>query len=162
MNYNLKKIGGGIILFLGLLLFFTSLGNNNLNLSLVYLTSTLIFWVLYSILWDVFDIRIFAWVISSAGFLVAISIFFLYGVEEVPHPVGAVVFHSGGIAGALGISLFSLFPLLVLHQLNPEKEVTTETLAQAAQEQDVEPELFSNEWELATDDDLQSDEFEAG
>ncbi|MDP6852524.1 MAG: hypothetical protein QGF36_01390 [Candidatus Marinimicrobia bacterium] len=162
MNFNLKKAGGGIILFLGLLLFFTSLGNNNLNLSLVYLTSTLIFWVLYSILLDVFDIRIFAWVISSAGFLLAISIFFLYGVEEVPHPVGAIVFHSGGIAGALGISLFSLFPLLILHQLSPEKEVSTETLTQAAEEQVAEPELFSDEWELATEEELQSGEFETG
>ena len=33
--------------------------------------------------------------------LLALSIFFLYGIEEVPHPIGAIVFHSGGIAGAL-------------------------------------------------------------
>ena len=108
MNLNLKKIASGLILVIGLILFFSSLFNNNLNLALVSLTSTLIFWVVYGLLLDTFDVRIFSWVISTAGFLLAISIFFLYGVEEVPHPIGAIVFHMGGIAVALGIGLFSL------------------------------------------------------
>ena len=110
MNMDLKKIAGGMILFVGLILFFLSLANNNFNLALVALTSTLIFWVIYGLLLDAFDVRVFAIVISSAGFLLAFSVFFLYGVEEVPHPVGAIVFHAGGIAGSLGIGLFSLFP----------------------------------------------------
>ena len=125
MIQDLKKIGSGLILVIGIILFFSSLLNNNLNLALVSLTSTLIFWVVYGLILDTFDVRIFAWVISTAGFLLAISIFFLYGVEEVPHPIGAIVFHAGGIAGALGIGLFSLFPLLIMHQLSSDKTVST-------------------------------------
>ena len=170
MNQNLKKIASGLILVIGLILFFSSLLNNHLNLSLVYLTSTLIIWVLYGLILDDFDVRIFAWVISATGFLLAISIFFLYGVEEVPHPVGAIVFHAGGIAGALGMGLFSLFPLLIIHQLSSKK--TTSPATHKLNENDTapdlengtapDPELDSDEWEFATEDELQSGEFEVG
>ena len=160
MNMDLKKIGGGMILFVGLILFFLSLSNNNLNLALVSLTSTLIFWVIYGLLLDAFDLRVFAFVISSAGFLLALSVFFLYGVEEVPHPVGAIVFHAGGIAGSLGIGLFSLFPLLILHQINSEKPPKSPEIKPDSDELDAEPELFSDDWEMANDDDLQSGDWE--
>ena len=160
MNQNLKKIASGLILVIGLILFFSSLFNNNLNLALVYLTSTLIFWVLYGLLLDDFDVRIFAWVISSTGFLLAISVFFIFGVEEVPHPVGAIVFHAGGIAGALGMGLFSLFPLLIIHQLSSKK--TTSPVTHKLNDNDAapDPELDSDEWEFASEDELQSGDWE--
>jgi hypothetical protein len=162
MIQDLKKIGSGLILVIGIILFFSSLLNNNLNLALVSLTSTLIFWVVYGLILDTFDVRIFAWVISTAGFLLAISIFFLYGVEEVPHPIGAIVFHAGGIAGALGIGLFSLFPLLIMHQLNSDK--TAPKSAPTAKENDTPPipDLESDDWEFATEEESQSGEFEVG
>ena len=162
MNQNLKKIASGLILVIGLILFFSSLVNNNLNLALVSLTSTLIFWVVYGLLLDTFDVRIFSWVISTAGFLLAISIFFLYGVEEVPHPIGAIVFHMGGIAGALGIGLFSLFPLLIMHQLSSKKTTSPATHQLNENDTHPDPELDSDEWEFATEEELESGEFEIG
>jgi len=161
MNQNLKKIASGLILVIGLFLFFSSLLNNNLNLALVYLTSTLIFWVLYGLLLDDFDVRIFAWVISATGFLLAISIFFIYGVEEVPHPVGAIVFHAGGIAGALGMGLFSLFPFLIMHQLSSDKAISATPVING-NDTPPEPELKSDDWEFATEEELESGEFEIG
>ena len=162
MNLDLKKIAGGMILFVGLILFLLSLANNNFNLALVALTSTLIFWVIYGLLLDAFDVKIFAFVISSAGFLLALSVFFLYGVNEVPYPVGAYVFNTGGIAGSLGIGLFSLFPLLILHQTNTVNPV--QKTAGNAEPNDTPPEseLESDDWEFATEDELQSGEFEVG
>ena len=168
MNQNLKKIARGLILVIGLLLFFSSLLNNHLNLSLIYLTSTLIIWVLYGLILDDFDVRIFAWVISATGFLLAISVFVLYGVEEVPHPVGAIVFHTGGIAGALGMGLFSLFPLLVMHQFSSKKATSpathklngNDTTLDPGNDTAPDPELDSDEWEFATEDELKSGEWE--
>ena len=162
MNQHLKKIASGLILVIGLILFFSSLLNNNLNLALVYLTSTLIFWVLYGLILDDFDVRIFAWVISVTGVLLAISIFFIYGVEEVPHPVGAIVFHAGGIAGALGMGLFSLFPFLIIHQLNSDKITPISTPVAKEIDTPPEPELGSDDWEFATEEELESGDFEIG
>ena len=159
MNQNLKKIAGGLILVIGLILFFSSLLNNNLPLALVYLTSTLIIWVLYGLILDDFDVRIFAGVISATGFLLAISIFFIKGVTEVPYPVGALVFNAVGIAGALGIGLFSLFPLLIMHQLSSDKTISITPVING-NDTPPEPELDSDDWEFATEDELQSGEFD--
>ena len=160
MNLYLKKMASGLILFIGLILFFSYLLNNNIHMALVSLTSALIFWVLFGLLLDTFDVQIFSWVISSAGFLLALSVFFLYVVEEMAHPIGAVVFHSGGIAGSLGIGLFSLFPLLIIHQLNSQN--STPSLVNNIEELTSTPELESDDWEIATEDELKSDEFEVG
>ena len=161
MNLSLKKIAGGLILVIGLILFFSSLLNNNINMALLSLTCALIFWVLFGLFLDAFDVEIFSWVISSAGFLLAISVFFLYGVEEVAHPVGAIVFHSGGIAGSLGIGLFSLFPLLIIHQLNSQNTTPTPSLVNNIEELSLKPEFESDDWEMATEDELKSGKFEA-
>ena len=159
---DFKKIAGGLFLVIGVFAFIISISNNNLNFALIYLTSTLILWVLYSLILDIFDVRFFAWIISVSGFLVAISVFFMFGIEEVPYPVGAIVFHSGGLAGALGIGFFALFPILILHQTGAEKLPQITRTEPILPREDIEPEIESNEWEVASDDDLQSGEFEVG
>ncbi len=162
MNLDLKKIAGGMILVIGLILFFSFLLDNNLNLSLVSLTSALMLWVIYGLLLDVFDVRIFAWVISLSGFLLALSVFFVFGVEEIPHPIGAIVFHTGGIAGSLGIGFFSLFPLLILHQLNSQYISTKPGVLINEDGFPAIPNLESDDWELATEEERLSGEFEVG
>jgi len=153
-------MAGGLILFIGLILFFSSLVDNNLNLALVSLTSALILWVIYGLLLDVFDVRIFAWVISLSGFLLALSVFFVFGVEEMPHPIGAIVFHTGGIAGSLGIGFFSLFPLLIIHQLNSQNISTKPEMLMNEDGFSAIPTLESDDWELTTEEERQSGEFE--
>ena len=151
---------GGLVLIIGLILFFSYLVDNNLNLALVSLTSALILWVIYGLVLDVFDVRIFSWVVSLSGFLLALSVFFVFGVEEMPHPIGAIVFHTGGIAGSLGIGLFSLFPLLIIHQLNSQNTSTKPGMVMNDDGFCAIPNLESDDWELATEEDLQSSKFE--
>ena len=155
-------MAGGLILIIGLILFFYSLLDNNLNLALVSLTSALILWVIYGLLLDIFDVRIFAWVISLSGFLLALSVFFVFGVEEMPHPIGAIVFHAGGIAGSLGIGFFSLFPLLIIHQLNSQNISTKSRVLMNENGFPAIPDLESDAWELATEEEKLSGEFEVG
>ena len=157
---DFKKIAGGLFLVIGVFAFIISISNNNLNFALIYLTAALILWVLYGLLLDAFDVRIFAWIISVSGFLVAISVFFMFGIEEVPYPVGAIVFHSVGLAGALGIGFLALLPILFLHQTGAEKLPQITRTEPVTSREDMEPEIESNEWEMASDDDLQSGEFE--
>ena len=159
---DFKKMAGSLFFVIGVFAFIISISNNNLNFALIYLTAALILWVLYSLLLDAFDVRVFAWIISASGFLVAISVFFMFGIEEVPYPVGAIVFHSGGLAGALGIGFFALFPILILHHTGAEKLPKITRTEPVMTLEDIEPEIESNEWERASDDDLQSGEFEVG
>ena len=162
MNINMKKIVSVSVLVIGLFAFILSIYNNNINFALIYLTTALIFWVLYGLLVDAFDIQIFAWIISVSGFLVALSVLFMFGIEEVAYTVGAIIFHSEGIAGALGIGLFSLFPILILHQIGTAIASENAIIDQELPEEKFKPEILSEEWEVASDDELQSGEFEIG
>ena len=162
MNLYLKKIASGLILVIGLILFFSSLLNNNINMALVSITSALLFWVLFGLFFEIFDVQIFSWIISSAGLLLAISVFFLYGVEEVAHPVGAIVFHTGGIAGSLGIGLFSLFPILIMYQLNSQSSLIKPELINDNDVTPPEPEVESDDWEIVTEEELSSGDFDVG
>ena len=94
------------------------------------------------------------------GLILALSVFFVFGVEEIPHPIGAIVFHTGGIAGSLGIGFFSLFPLLIIHQLNSQN-ISTKT--EMLMNEDGFPaiqNLESDDWDLATEEERRSGEFE--
>ena len=159
---DFKKIACSLILVIGVFAFIVSISNNNLNFALIYLTTALILWVLSGLLLGAFEVRIFAWIVSASGFLVAISVFFMFGIEEVPYPVGAIVFHSGGLAGALGIGFFALFPILILHHTGAEKLPQITRIEPNMSREDMGPEIESNEWEMASDDDLQSGKFEIG
>ena len=86
----------------------------------------------------------------------------MFGIEEVPYPVGAIVFHSVGFASALGIGLFSLFPILILHQMGKENAQKRTEIGHVLPEEELAPEILSEEWEIASDDDLESGEFESG
>ena len=158
MNLNLKQIVSSLILVIGLTFFLLFISSNKINFALIALTLTLILWVLFSLLLNVFDISIFAWILSISGFLMAISVFFLYGIEEVPYPVGALLFHSSGFAGALGISLVSLFPILILYHINTNQEESAIHQEDLIEHQ--KPNILSDEWEITSDIDLQSDEFD--
>ena len=95
-----------------------------------------------------------------AGFLVAFSIFFMFGIEEVPYPIGAIVFHSGGFAGALGIGFFSFVPILILYQTSNINVLKKSKVNHQVSNNGSESVIFSEDWEIASDNDLQSDEFE--
>ena len=92
----------------------------------------------------------------------ALSVFFVFGVEEMPHPVGAIVFHTGGIASSLGIGLFSLFPLLIIHQLNYQAISTKPSVLMNEDGSPTMPNLESDDWELATEEEVESSEFDMG
>ena len=159
MDLYLKKIVSASILVIGLIMFFSSLLNNNINLALVSLVSALIFWVLFGLIVNVFDVEVFSWVVSGAGFLLSICIFFIYGIEQVAHPIGAIVFHSGGIAGALGIGFFSLFPILIMYQINNTKK-GSDLINHNIENNDDSTEIMSDDWEIVTDEELNSGDFE--
>ena len=162
MNNDFKKILSALILITGFLAFILSTSNNNFTTGLIYLTSTIIIWLAYVLILDVFNVYIFASIISLSGFLVAIAVLFLFGIEQVPYPIGAIVFHLEGIAGALGIGLFSFFPLIPLYYIDLKKNISHITPPQKNHEESIEQKIIldDEEWEMASENDLNSGEFE--
>ena len=163
MNNDLKKIMSPVIIIIGYFAFILSTSLDNFPLALIYLSLTIICWILYVMAVDIFNLRTFAYIISLSGFIIAISVFFLFGIEEVPYPIGAVIFHIEGIAAALGITLFSLFPIIPLFYFDVEKKIIPIVKnIQTTKPSIEEPKIIidDDDWEIASEGDLQSGEFE--
>ena len=166
MYLDLKKILNIIVLFFGSIVFLWFLRGNNLNMAIIALSITLIIWLLISLISENFNLKHFAWIVSCSGFLLSVSIFFLFGVEEVPFPVGAITFHSGGIASAIGVGFFSIFPLLILYQGFPktsnENKLTSDKHddSEIDKNEQITPVIDSDDWEIVSEDDLHSGEYE--
>ena len=151
-----SKIINWVILGIGLFLFLWNVIDNKFVYSLIVMLCTVLIWMIINIAIDSFKIKSFAIIASISGFLLCLTVFFMYGIEEMAYPSGAIIFHSTGIAKALAIAFASSIPLLLLYQnpqSPPKTSRTTATNKQTAVVDD-------NEWELADSDDLTSGDWD--
>ena len=100
----------------------------------------------------------------SIGILIAISIFFIHGIEEVPLPVGAIIFKAEGIAQSLLVFFVFTVPLIIYKHQNTIFESSYNQNKQESNSKSdsvkfTEP-TTNEEWEEATIEDLQSGDFE--
>ena len=146
-----------LILAGGLFLYLWNITDNQFTYATIFMAGSILLWMLIGFITDSFDNKEFAQVLSGAGFLLAISVFFLYGLEEMSYPTGAIVFHSDGIAKALGLGIAASLPLL----FGIAKAETNNTATQAISAS-TEPTFIvdDDDFELADVDDLTSGQFD--
>jgi hypothetical protein len=148
-----------LILAGGLFLYLWNITEGEFVYATIFMASSILLWMFVGFTTDSFDNKEFSQVLSGAGFLLAISVFFLYGLEEMPYPSGAIVFHSDGIAKALGLGIAASLPLLFgmtniesnQNSSQPNKAVATTGSTVVVDHED---------YELADVDDLTSGEFD--
>ena len=147
-----------LILAGGLFLYLWNITENEFVYATIFMASSILLWMFVGFTTDSFDNKEFSQVLSGAGFLLAISVFFLYGLEEMPYPSGAIVFHSDGIAKALGLGIAASLPLLFGIASVEAKYTSLQTNASSAS---TEPTVVVDheDYELADVDDLTSGEF---
>ena len=148
-----------LILAGGLFLYLWNITDNQFTYATICMAGSILLWMIIGFTTDSFDNKEFAQVLSGAGFLLAVSVFFLYGLEEMPYPTGAIVFHSDGIAKALGLGIVASLPLL----FGIVGVETNKTDAQASTASvSTEPMVIVDheDFELADIEDLTSGEFD--
>ena len=136
-------LAGGSLIYL-YNCFLSSLASTLLTLILI-----LVLFTAASLFFNVFDIAEFMIILSISGFLVSLTILFHLGIEEVPYPNGAFLFHIDGILKSLIIAFLSSVPLLILFKTDNNIIQTSSNLN-----------YNDDEWDVATDDDLSSGQFE--
>ena len=145
-----------LVLAVGLFLYLWNITDNQFTYATIFMAGSILLWMLIGFITDSFDNKEFAKVLSGAGFLLAISVFFLYGLEEMSYPTGAIVFHSDGIAKALGLGIAASLPLLF--GLKTQTNNTgTQTIAASTEPTFI---IDDEDFELADVDDLTSGEFD--
>lgn len=163
MEINTQKLVSWIILGAGLLGFIVPVSQNNFIIAIIVLTSSLIIWIGFSLIMEAKpDIKIFSFVIASAGLLASLSIFLYFGIEKVAFPRGAIVFHGEGIAKALAVILFTLIPIVILktktYPYTPNSFAPKPIIKEPKEEES--SFIDDDIWEEATEEDLISGEYE--
>ena len=86
---------------------------------------------------NIFDLGEFIIILSISGFIVSLTMFFYYGIEEVPYPYGAILFHFDGILKSLIMCFASSIPLLIFFKGSSNLTNSNNI------------ELHNNDWEIA-------------
>ena len=148
------------VLAIGLLIYCCCINAYQFVESTIVMLLTILTWVIMTTFLELFDKLLFSKVLSIVGLIFAISFFFFFGVEEVPIPKGAMLFNAPGIAITLFIIFMSALPILyIIHEDNIPKIANTQSSYLHPAETVVNEDI-DDDWEIATDEDIESGNFE--
>ena len=104
-----------------------------------------------------YNIRSFLYVLCSAGVAISISLFFIQGVEELPFPQGALMFNIENIMKSSLLFFISTIPLIIMSFNGVAKQLTPINNLEGVDEH----QPNESAWEEATEQDLESGDYEA-
>ena len=155
---------------IGIFVYFLFISNYQLSLGVIWLIFILYAWTITAFLIKEYTLQSFLYALSSMGIIVALTIFFMHGVEEVPFPKGAIQFKLDGIAQSLIIFFIFTIPLIIINHKSEQTIFSNSSLfspstASSVTSQETNPskiitENSEEEWEEATIEDLESGNFE--
>jgi len=174
MNIDFQKSVSGLILTLGMILFLFIIMAKEFMFAIIVASFTLISWILYQILIKKkINYKLIGNVIFLSGLIVGISVFFVFGVEQIAYPAGSIKFKASGIAKSLGVILFSMVPALMFYivedtlpKLSMTKTKTLEKPVIASDEyskaikETKEADYNQDDWEEVFEEDLMNQEYE--
>ena len=159
MINNFKQSIPSFFLVLGYLVYFIMLFKTSFAMSAIWMMILMYLWLATSLYLNIYSPNSFIKILSGSGVLVALSMFFLNGVEEVPFPEGAVVFHAEGIAQALFLLFLCIVPTVL--KLVPENTIIMKSpVHNKSKLSEAKGNNQSDDWEEATIEDLESGNFE--
>ena len=175
MNIDFQKIVSGLILTLGMVLFLFIIIAKEFMFAVIVASFTLISWILYQILINkTINYKLIGNVIFLSGLIIGISVFFVFGVEQVAYPAGSIKFKASGIAKSLGIILFSMMPALMFYIVEdtlPKLSITKNKILKEStsagfsspqiEEQNIKSNYNEDDWEEVSEEDLTEEETEA-
>ena len=161
MLINLKNNLHWLIYSIGLLMYFIMLVQTTLTLSIIWLLFILYTWLVVSIITQQYCFKCLLYVFCSSGIIVALSLFFIKGIEELPFPIGAILFKEEGILQALLLLFVFSIPIVIYNHKNVSwsflKEEHPQNIKKTLSEDQI---TASEEWEEATIEDLESGSYE--
>jgi len=155
------------LLAIGIFVYLFFVLNNNLPMAIISLVLFLYVWILGKSYYKIFNIYDLLHKTGYIGILLAITYFFMFGIEEVPYPEGAILFHPQDIALSLLILIIS--NILVLYSNDggfwagykydncPPKGTKTSPQTENVSTSKA---IQKEKWEEATLEDLESGNFE--
>ena len=157
MNLCNKNYISYLVLLVGLICYCCYIHTMQFIPATIVMSTSLLLWVAFNCYFDTFDRLLFSKILSISGIIISISIFFIFGIEEVPFPTGALMFHSYGIAISLLMILLSLLPLLFINE-HISQPISSST--QTSYIETPKSDTTNDDWDIATEHDLESGDYE--
>tara|TARA_Y100001960_G_C14441167_1_gene712591 strand:- start:9 stop:485 length:477 start_codon:yes stop_codon:yes gene_type:complete len=118
MLYKLKENLPTIEILLGYFFYVFLIVEFSLSAGIIWMIFVVYLWLFTSMSLQKYKFQSLINLIGASGIIISITLFFTLGVEEVPYPEGALVFHIKGITQALILFFISSVPLLLLNKKN--------------------------------------------
>ena len=141
---------------LAVVIFIILLSSKTISHASLWVIFTLYCWIFLHLYFKSFKLKSLINVLGLWGILYSIVVFFIFGVEEIPYPEGAMFFHITYIAISAGL-LFVGSLLLILGQARHTKNLFEHVINYFNQPQSTQT---KEGWEEATITDLESGDFE--
>ena len=146
---NIKNNIPPIIIALGFLVYICLIVSTSLAAASIWALFTIYLWLISSLYLKQYNFNTFLYILCFSGITLSVSFFFLQGVEELPYPEGALMFHVEGIAKAAFLFFICTVPVILLKTKNTEPNKSF-----SQQKENIEM------WEKASEKDLQSGNYE--
>ena len=141
---------------LAVVVFIVLVSSKTISHASLWVVFMLYCWIVLHLYYKSFKLKSLINVLGFWGVLYSIVVFFLFGVEEVPYPEGAIFFHITYISISAGL-LFMSSLLLIVGQARDTKSIFERLTNYFNQ---LEPTQTKEGWEEATITDLESGDFE--
>ena len=158
MSHKLKENLPTIEILLGFCIYVYFAIQNTLSIAIVSLIFFIYLWLFTNIILNKYNFSSFIKLIGISGILVSITLFFMYGVEEIPYPEGAIVFHLEGMAKAFLLFFFSSIPLILSNNKFQSWSLAAPPSTKDSDSKD--QEYDKEKWEEASLEDVESGNFE--
>ena len=162
MLYKLKENLPTIEILLGCAVFLYFILCSTISLAILWAIFIIYVWLFTAIALGKYTFKAFVDLICCSGAIISVALFFIYGIEELPYPEGALMFHVEGIVKALILFFVSTVPLILIHK--NIKYFPQQNIKNQSNKNKTTPEnkTYSKEkWEEATIEDIESGNFEA-
>ena len=158
MLYKLKENLPTIEILLGYFFYIFLIIEFSFSIGIIWLIFMIYLWLFTAMILEQYTFKCLVNLVCSSGIIIAITYFFISGVEEVPFPEGALMFHIEGIAKSLILFFLSSVPMLLLNKHTIGENLTT--FKKTKNKQTKKEEYDQNLWEEATIDDVKSGNYE--
>lgn len=148
------------ILGVGLIFFLYAVYLDRFETSLIIAFTAILSWMGIGLIWiSDRNYKLIGNTLIGAGLIISLAIFFNFGIEPTPVPIGGFVFNTDGIYKALSLLflfIVSGFLFRYLDELvpeNPKINIEPEVI-------DTKPQFESDDWETISEDDLITGDYE--
>ena len=157
----IKKNLHWIIYLVGLVFYPIIISNAIASLGVIWLMFLLYLWLILSMIIKEYVFKDFLYLLCISGVIVAISLFFINGIEEIPFPEGAILFKLEGVIQALALFFIFTAPLIIYNNKTLFIPLQSSSPPHKPNKNYKNNETDCNEnWEEATIEDLETGKYE--